>query len=337
MNNRGLSNLVAYVLLITIAIVIAIFIYGWLKFYVQEDSVAICPDSVNTVIQSYECVEGTDGYLSVTLKNKGLFTSEGFILRVHDRIEADFGIYVFDDVGKSLAPGENYTVVYNFSDYTEKIINDVTFVDVQPFVDDGEKVSCQAYAAQRVFCSSCGNGRIDPAELCDDGNNVNGDGCNALCITEFVYDGFSDGETFAEYDDGPNGPIDSYFVPGVSGARCFDPSVGNNCYLFNYPSTLTLSTPYIPVAGRYLITYDVGLGGIPQVNEDYSVSCGGVTNDFFDGVGSGVNSSFYGHLNMSLFCDFAIGENEIIFSALPSAGTDQSMHFYYLKIEGPVV
>ena len=30
----------------------------------------------------------------------------------------------------------------------------------------------------------CGDGKIDPGEECDDGNNENGDGCNANCMLE---------------------------------------------------------------------------------------------------------------------------------------------------------
>ena len=32
----------------------------------------------------------------------------------------------------------------------------------------------------------CGNGKVDPGEQCDDGNNVNGDGCEADCTPEVV-------------------------------------------------------------------------------------------------------------------------------------------------------
>lgn len=32
--------------------------------------------------------------------------------------------------------------------------------------------------------SLCGNDKMDPGEQCDDGNNLNGDGCNSLCMTE---------------------------------------------------------------------------------------------------------------------------------------------------------
>ena len=29
--------------------------------------------------------------------------------------------------------------------------------------------------------ATCGNGAVDPGEVCDDGNRVGGDGCNAWC------------------------------------------------------------------------------------------------------------------------------------------------------------
>ncbi len=47
----------------------------------------------------------------------------------------------------------------------------------------------------------CGNGIIDAGEICDDGNNDNGDGCSAVCIAESDTDG--DGEDNAT-DNCPN-------------------------------------------------------------------------------------------------------------------------------------
>ena len=35
----------------------------------------------------------------------------------------------------------------------------------------------------RTLADSCGNGILDPAEECDDGNNTNGDGCDSTCQT----------------------------------------------------------------------------------------------------------------------------------------------------------
>ncbi len=34
----------------------------------------------------------------------------------------------------------------------------------------------------------CGNGVIEVAESCDDGNNKNGDGCNSKCLEESDFD-----------------------------------------------------------------------------------------------------------------------------------------------------
>ncbi|BCX13512.1 MAG: hypothetical protein KatS3mg085_044 [Candidatus Dojkabacteria bacterium] len=36
--------------------------------------------------------------------------------------------------------------------------------------------------------SICGNGKLEVGEVCDDGNNVSGDGCSAVCISDYKYD-----------------------------------------------------------------------------------------------------------------------------------------------------
>ena len=149
-NKRGLSNLVAYVLLITITISLSVFVYGWLKTYVGGEEVETCPSNVNIVISSYECA---DGNLTVKLKNKGLFNVDGYVLRVHDRPDADFGFYALDNVGTNIAPGDEINITYNFTDYIEGILEDVTFVEVQPFILKDGRVACETHASQKVICS----------------------------------------------------------------------------------------------------------------------------------------------------------------------------------------
>jgi cysteine-rich repeat protein len=57
-------------------------------------------------------------------------------------------------------------------------------------------------ATWTVSCDAapyCGDGNLDPGEACDDGNNVNGDGCGATCFLE-CGNGVVDGSE--ECDDG---------------------------------------------------------------------------------------------------------------------------------------
>ena len=156
-NKNAVSIMVAYVLLISITIALSVLIYNWLRFYVGEENIPECSDGVSVIIKSYECNatnELESGKLSVVLKNKGRFTVDGYTLRVHDKLGADFGFYVFDKNGTAIAPGGEYEKTYEFSDYSFDgySLNRVAFVEVQPFVMDGDKVSCKSYASQDVSC-----------------------------------------------------------------------------------------------------------------------------------------------------------------------------------------
>lgn len=144
-NKKALSNLVAYVLLITITISLSIMVYGWLKFYVEGEGVEDCPEGVNLVIESYSC---SGNNLYVNLRNKGLFTVDGFILRTNNRDGAEFGVNILANVTIGLSPGANYSNTYVFPGAP----NSIKLVDVQPFLDDGKRISCKSYASQRVSC-----------------------------------------------------------------------------------------------------------------------------------------------------------------------------------------
>ena len=150
---KGLSNLIAYVLLISISLSLSVMVYGWLKFYVGGAEIATCPSNTNLIIESYECFSGNGGNFTVTIKNKGLFDVDEYILRVHDRPGAEFGVYVFNETGSFLGPGSKVTTVYSFPSSLDNI-TEVTLADVQPFVNvSGKMVSCKAYASQKINCN----------------------------------------------------------------------------------------------------------------------------------------------------------------------------------------
>ena len=165
---RGLSNIIAYVLLISITISLSVLVYGWLRFYVGEEEIETCSNNVNIIIRSYECYKQDEdtligGRINVTLKNKGLFNVDGYTLRVHTRSDAEFGIYLFDDEGAEIAPGVEYSESYNFNDSLQDIEGDGTpdeelleikFIEVQPFVKEegSDNIHCKSYASQVIEC-----------------------------------------------------------------------------------------------------------------------------------------------------------------------------------------
>ena len=156
-NKSALSNMVAYVLLISIVVGLSILVYNWLSFYVSEEDIDECSEGVSIIISSYECFLTNsfgDGSLTVVLKNKGRFTTDGYILRVHDRPGADFGFYLLDDTGVSLVPGEEHGETYEFKDYDFDgyELKTATLVEVQPFIMDDGNISCKSHTSQNVLC-----------------------------------------------------------------------------------------------------------------------------------------------------------------------------------------
>jgi len=69
-------------------------------------------------------------------------------------------------------------------------------------VTEGEDtwVNCETVLDEKtglpIVVGICGDGTLNVGEQCDDGNNIEGDGCSAICVLEFCGDGMLDvGET----------------------------------------------------------------------------------------------------------------------------------------------
>lgn len=77
-DKRGISPIIGYVLLIVIAMALAGGVYTYLTRYVPADTEQ-CPSDVRLSIESVNC---TQGLLSITLVNRGLFTADGAYVRV---------------------------------------------------------------------------------------------------------------------------------------------------------------------------------------------------------------------------------------------------------------
>lgn len=155
-NKKGISIMVGYVLLITIAIALSVLVYNWMRFYVSEEEGKSCPDGVSLIIWDYSC-SATE--LNITLKNKGLFNIDGYVLRVSDEEDAELGLYTLNETGSKLGPQESVDFSYDLTSSIEDgygspyTLESLTVVDVQPFIYDGEKIFCKkSVAHQELSC-----------------------------------------------------------------------------------------------------------------------------------------------------------------------------------------
>ncbi|MGB9707964.1 MAG: hypothetical protein ACPLXC_01390 [Candidatus Pacearchaeota archaeon] len=83
-NKRGISELISYVLLITLALAMAAAFWFFIRPYIERPlPEEECPESVSIVLENYSC-NGT--HINYTLKNRGLHNIEGVKLNVIDPI-----------------------------------------------------------------------------------------------------------------------------------------------------------------------------------------------------------------------------------------------------------
>ncbi|WP_438031795.1 Kelch repeat-containing protein [Sorangium sp. So ce204] len=69
--------------------------------------------------------------------------------------------------------------------------------------DDGNNLDRDGCSADCSSTEKCGDGVVDPeSEACDDGNNVDGDGCQANCVIPLCGDGVLDEEFHEACDEG---------------------------------------------------------------------------------------------------------------------------------------
>jgi hypothetical protein len=160
-NKKAISLLVSYVLLITIAMALSGMVYTWLRFYVGTEDVDTCPDGISLVVKNYECLQGSEGFINITLKNNGRFKVDGFVLKVSNRSDARVGSYRYFEEkitqlyyeGEEVSPGNETNKKYLFSDFEKGDVGTVTLIKVQPFVEEhGQRIFCETISSQDVEC-----------------------------------------------------------------------------------------------------------------------------------------------------------------------------------------
>jgi hypothetical protein len=75
---KGISEMISYVLLISIVTFISVAVYVWLRSLNPGETIA-CDEGTSIILYNTTCGEGV---ISFTLKNNGLFTINGVVLLV---------------------------------------------------------------------------------------------------------------------------------------------------------------------------------------------------------------------------------------------------------------
>jgi len=165
-NKRGISVILGYVLLVALGISLATIVFIWLRDYVTPNDTGKCSEDVSLIIEKVDC-DYSNKILSITLRNRGLFSINGSIIRVNDNPASDLGLYTIgvDKKGllkndganftSPLKPNEEIILEYDFNTASSKTgVNLFFLVDAQPFViDNGKVIYCERVSNVDVNCN----------------------------------------------------------------------------------------------------------------------------------------------------------------------------------------
>lgn len=131
---RAITELLAYTLLIGLAISLSILVYNWLRFYVLPYEPKICPDGVSLILQEYSC---SAGRINITVKNKGLFNVNGYLVKINNETDPYSGkprglpVYLLGSVSliTPLNPGDSISNEWEYKSSYGRVVE----VEIEPF------------------------------------------------------------------------------------------------------------------------------------------------------------------------------------------------------------
>jgi hypothetical protein len=126
-----------------------------LIFYVTPGQENKCDEGISLTIRGY-VYNTTTQSLNLSLQNRGTFTIDGYIIRVNNKTKADIGVYTINLTGKILNTSEVYFDYYSRANITatlpqKQITGNLTFIEVQPFIDqNGSVIYCDNIAKHTI-------------------------------------------------------------------------------------------------------------------------------------------------------------------------------------------
>ena len=203
---KGLSEMVGYILLISMTIILSLMVYGWLKTYVPTSSVE-CADGASLFMQdfNYSCPKNT---LNLTLKNNGRFDLAGYFIHAttnptQELAVTDISVYTPKGNGGAVTYWSGGTQDYNpisagstmKDGFDLSAIGQIYSIEIVPMryeliKNRNRPVSCSnAKITEKLSCTvaaSC-NGRWAPPE--DAGVQCDGTpNCQSNCLCSSGYE-----------------------------------------------------------------------------------------------------------------------------------------------------
>ncbi|MBU2562122.1 MAG: hypothetical protein KKF68_00475 [Nanoarchaeota archaeon] len=164
-NKKAVSIMIGYVLLITIAIIMSVVIYQWMRSYVPKD-ILTCPEEVSIYIKNLEC-SGTQ--LNLTLRNNGQFNIAGYFIHATKKPDQELATLdlsqsvvetnqiqgnaiIFDYLSlNSLKPNQEKTNYFNLNDT-------IYSLEITPVRYQGEE--------NKMRLVNCGNSKVKESIIC---------------------------------------------------------------------------------------------------------------------------------------------------------------------------
>ena len=165
-DKRALSEIVAYVLLIVIAVSISVLVYKWLSLQIPKEKPE-CPDGLSVSVASYECNPSGLSKVTIIFQNKGTFDVSALYVKASsdknapaskplpaiypssipdlDEVEPGFVLFELIKSGGKLLPGKERPVEFNYTNFTiPNTSPKIEKIQITPLVISGKN---------RVFCS----------------------------------------------------------------------------------------------------------------------------------------------------------------------------------------
>ncbi len=144
MNKKALSEMIAYVMIIVIAVSISAITYGWLKQWIFRPTELKCREGASLIIEDYSCSQKN---LNLTLRNMGKFSVDGFIIMAGNdskRIVYPLKLKGSNEIGDILftpnasRPGEAKSFVFDYAP-----LGSIASIKITPYMTNKIKVLCE--------------------------------------------------------------------------------------------------------------------------------------------------------------------------------------------------